>query len=98
MKRLIYASLPVQGQQLFNALPVAVRNLTGYTVDRFKYALDRFLLSVPDEPQIPGYTAVRRADSNSLLDMVKLSATFKLGDRVTPPSDGVVNVIAVSKD
>ena len=37
----------------------------------FKAKLDKYLASVPDEPQIPGYTSCRRADSNSLIDMVK---------------------------
>ena len=39
------------------------------SVDVFKGQLDKFLLTVPDEPQITGYTAQRRAESNSLLGM-----------------------------
>ena len=31
-------------------------------------ALDKYLSTVPDEPLIPGYTAQRRCESNSLLD------------------------------
>ena len=35
----------------------------------FKCALDKFLSTVPDEPLIPGYTSMRRAKTNSLVDM-----------------------------
>ena len=73
VQRLLYASLPVHGQQLFNSLPAEIRNTTGCTVDCFKRKLDKYLQTVPDEPQISGYTAQRRADSNSLLDMTRLA-------------------------
>ena len=52
-------------------LPKFIRNITGVGVEKFKDELDSFLQQVPDEPQIMGYTAMRRADSNSLIDMVK---------------------------
>ena len=41
-------------------------------VDKFKNALDTYLKTVPDEPQIRGYTGCRRVDSNSILDMKSL--------------------------
>ena len=82
---------------MFNSLPLDLRNSTGCSVDAFKRKLDRFLRTVPDEPQIPGYTAMRRADSNSLLDMVKVSAVSIPGDRASPPI-GVINDIAVDED
>ena len=65
------ASLPVRGQRLFNILPKELRNLTGCTVETFKRSLDKYLRGVPDEPQIPGYTALRRAETNSLIHMAK---------------------------
>ena len=65
------ASLPIHGCKLFNVLPQYVRNITGVDVDVFKRKLDSFLQQVPDEPQIIGYTANRRADTNSIIDMVK---------------------------
>ena len=65
------ASIPVRGQRLFNTLPKAVRNLTGCNVETFKHQLDKYLYGVPDEPQIPGYTAQRRADTNSLIHMTR---------------------------
>lgn len=104
VQKLVYASLPVHGQQLFNTLPADLRNFTGCTVDTFKRNLDRYLVSIPDEPKIPGYTAQRRADSNSLLDMTRLGHAYHRsvvevpGDTqtVTPGSPGVNAVIAVT--
>ena len=67
------ASFTVHGPRLFNTLPAMIRNLTCCSVDTFKKKLDRHLALVPDQPQIQGYTAQRRADSNSLLDMSGLA-------------------------
>ena len=72
VKRIRYASLAVKGPQLFNSIPADLRNLSNCSVDIFKRALDKFLAEVPDEPLIPGYTAMRRADSNSLVDMISV--------------------------
>ena len=66
IKNIRYACLSVKGPRLFNALPAELRNLTNISVKAFKRQLDRYLARVPDEPLIPGYTAMRRADSNSL--------------------------------
>ena len=74
VKRLFYASLPVHGQQLFNTLPTDIRSITRCSVDCFKRKLDEYLWTVPDEPQIPSYTAQRRADSNSLVDMSRYAS------------------------
>ena len=82
IQKLLYASLPVHGQQLFNTLPVELRNTTGCTVDSFKRRLDRYLSTIPDEPQIPGYTAQRRAESNSLLDMTRLGEAYHIVEEV----------------
>ena len=66
------ASFGIRGPRLFNTLPAHIRNLSGCSVDAFKHKLDRYLSTVPDEPQIRGYTAMRRAESNSLLHMTQL--------------------------
>ena len=68
------ASLVFNGAQLFNVLPKPLRDMSGVSLDSFKRALDQFLNTVPDEPQIPGYTACRRADSNSIIHMCKSKA------------------------
>ena len=73
VKKIRYASLAIRGPQLFNILPAEIRDLRNCSVEIFKRALDRFLVDVPDEPLIPGYTAIRRAYSNSHLDMILVS-------------------------
>ena len=69
-QNLIRSSFAVHGATLFNSLPKEVRNLTNCDKNYFKRSLDNFLKTVPDEPQISGYTVFRRADTNSLLDMI----------------------------
>ena len=79
-----YASLPIKGQRLFNEMPPNIRNISGCSVDSFKYHLDKFLKTVPDEPQVQGYTAQRRCDSNSLIDMTKFAKAHSMS-RVEVP-------------
>ena len=103
IKRLFYASLPVHGQQLFNTLPTDIRSITRCSVDCFKRKLDKYLWTVPDEPQIPGYTAQRRADSNSLVDMSRYASAHHQpvvevpGDSLTPGNRGCANSIAMAQ-
>ena len=78
VRRLREASLPVRGQNLFNIMPQHIRDIKNCSVDSFKRRLDAFLGTVPDEPQIPGYTAQRRAESNSLLDMTCLASSHSM--------------------
>ena len=72
IQALKHATLPVRGQQRFNTLPRDIRNMTGCKVDTFKRRLDNYLSTIPDEPQVLGYTAQRRADSNSVRDHGKV--------------------------
>ena len=69
-----YSSFAILGPRLFNSLPSSIRNKSGCTVDTFKFYLDKYLATVPDEPLVRGYTAMRRAESNSLLFMARLAA------------------------
>ena len=77
------SSLIVHGAQLFNCLPRCIRDISGHRIDIFKKNLDNFLRLVPDEPLVPGYTAMRRADSNSLLDLQGIirNITFNVDTR-----------------
>ena len=70
-----HGSFGIKGPRLFNTLPAYLRNLSGCSVDEFKRSLDRYLATVPDEPQIRGYTAMRRTDSNSLLHMAQFATS-----------------------
>ena len=58
---------------MFNVLPKPLRDMTDVKLETFKCALDRFLDTIPDEPQIPGYTACRWADSNSIIHMFNVN-------------------------
>jgi hypothetical protein len=70
VQRLIEGGFCVNGGNLFNSLPKSIRNLTNVDVLTFKSKLDGFLSTIADEPQSPGYTASRRAASNSLIHMI----------------------------
>ena len=70
---ILRSSFTVHGVQLFNAMPQHVRDATNVPVASFKKILDRYLSNVPDEPLIPGYTARKQAETNSLLHMSKLA-------------------------
>ncbi|KAG0710112.1 hypothetical protein GWK47_023471 [Chionoecetes opilio] len=72
IKTLLSTSLPHIGPKLFNNLPGKLRNLTECSVEKFKHHLDNHLQTIPDEPPVPGYTSVSRADTNSISDQVNL--------------------------
>ena len=67
------SSICYHGVKLFNVLPKNLRNMSGVSVQQFKSELDKYLATVPDEPQIPGYTQLRRSQTNSLVDMIPLA-------------------------
>ncbi|KAK2140291.1 hypothetical protein LSH36_1404g00023 [Paralvinella palmiformis] len=58
-------------------MPMTIRNLKNCPVDHMKRQLDKFLATVPDELQILGYTAQRRSEINSLLDMVQIASALR---------------------
>ena len=60
------ASLQVKGARLFNLIPRDLRDTNTGTVDHFKFRLDNWLATVPDQPTIQGRQ--RAASTNSLLD------------------------------
>ena len=64
------SSLRVKGAKLFNIIPQELRDTTSGNVDNFKFGLDSWLATVPDQPSIPGRQ--RAAPSNSLLDQAPI--------------------------
>ena len=102
IQKLREASISVRGPRLFNSLPKHLRDMRDCSKDAFKSALDKYLRTIPDEPQIQGYTASRRADSNSLLQMQRFSYTEDNKSKprvevVQSASGGCADDIAVSR-
>ena len=69
-------SFQVNGPRLFNCIPKRIRNMSKVSVDKFKEHLDKFLETVPDEPNVAGLTPATcnqhtAAPSNSILDQVR---------------------------
>ena len=73
IQALKHATLPVRGQQCFNALARDIRNMTGCKVDMCSRdgSINICPPSQTNHMQVLGYTAQRRADSNSVLHMAK---------------------------
>ena len=71
VKRAAEASLAVKGAKIFNMLPIHLRNISSDKVDTFKYELDRYLATIPDEPT--SEQEGRAAETNSLLHQVPMS-------------------------
>ena len=61
-------SLRVKGAQLFNLLPIVLRNSNHGDVLMWKNHLDHFLNDVPDQPTMRGLG--RAATTNSLLHQI----------------------------
>ena len=76
LQRLREGSFCVNGPRLFNSLPSYLRNMSGVSHLDFKKELDKFLRTVADEPLVCGYTARRRAESNSLQHMIPACSNF----------------------
>ena len=64
------ASLKVRGAHLFNCIPRDLRDTNSGTIENFKFMLDDWLTTIPDQPSIP--SRQRAAATNSLLDKVPL--------------------------
>ena len=71
VRRARKGSLSVKGARIFNMLPPELRNFSSDKVDQFKWKLDSFLKSIPDEPTI--VEEGRVAETNSLLHQVPLA-------------------------
>ena len=70
VKRAKERSLRVHGAQLFNLLPMSLRNENSGDYELFKNHLDLYLKGIPDQPTTAGLT--RAANSNSLLHQIPL--------------------------
>ena len=64
------STFAVKGAQLFNLMPLNLRNSNHGDIPMFKNHLDIYLWSIPDQPTTRGLA--RNAKTNSLLDQVPL--------------------------
>ena len=55
VRRIRESSLVVKEAQLFNILPIEIRNSEVTTLESIKYLLGQFLYSVPDQPTVSGF-------------------------------------------
>ena len=70
VRRARAATLAVKGANLFNLLPVNLRNSDHRDISMFKNHLDIYLQDIPDKPTVSGMGRV--AESNSLLHQIPL--------------------------
>ena len=70
-------SFQINGAQLFNCLPIYVRNMRNCSILDFKMKLDKYLETIPDEPQtnsmIPSACDNMARPSNSVLHQSRTS-------------------------
>ena len=71
VRKAMESSLPVKGSKLFYILPREIRDIDSLQADHFKHYLDQYLMTIPDQPTIPGFG--RAAATNSLLDQIPLT-------------------------
>ena len=76
IRRLREQSFQVSGPRLFNSLPPSLRKITKVPVDDFKFHLDKYLETIPDEPRTEGLTPsacdlFSAAPSNSIIDQAR---------------------------
>ena len=81
VKTITHHSFTHMGTRLFNSAPMGIRSLSGITTEKFKYHLDSWLSTVPDEPPTPGYPS----QTNNSLQCLSQEA---MGTRVPGDSGG----------
>ena len=74
IQKLRSSSFQFTGPTLFNSLPKKLRDLKQICVEDFKIYLDKYLMTIPDQPKVPGMTpAAMTSDSvasNSLIHWI----------------------------
>ena len=54
--------------RLYNSLPKYLRDIESVKTEKFKFELDKFLDTIPDQPKMPNY--VTASGINSILDQL----------------------------
>ena len=60
------SAITVFGLQLYNLLPKYLRDIKSVKTEKFKFELDKFLDTIPDQPKMPNY--VTASGSNRILN------------------------------
>ena len=60
--------MTVFGPRLYNSLPKYLRDIESVKTEKFKFELDKFLDTIPDQPKMTNY--VTASGSNSILDQL----------------------------
>ena len=58
--------ITVFGPRLYNLLPKYLRGIKSVKTEKFKFKLDKFLDTIPEQPKLPNY--VTSSGSNSILE------------------------------
>ena len=66
MQTIRFNSMTIKGPRIFNSLPVEIRNKSECSVQSFKFALDKHLKTIPDEPRVGRLIKYCAKASNSL--------------------------------
>ena len=61
-------AITVYGPRLYNSLPKYLRDTQSVKTEKFKFELDKFLDTIPDQPKMPNYFTA--SGSNSILDQL----------------------------
>ena len=61
-------AITVFGPRFYNSLPKYLRDIESVKTEKFKFELDKFLDTIPDQPKMPNY--VTASVSNSILDQL----------------------------
>ena len=64
-------AITVFGPRLYNSLPKYMRDIESVKTEKFKFQLDKFLDTIPDQPKIPNY--VTASGGNSILEAIASS-------------------------
>ena len=86
-------SLVIKGPKLWNCIPSKIRICLG-NFETFKSRLDKFLMTVPDQPVLPGREYSQRAASNSLIDQIStMNTDSRAARRVADSTHGEDQVV-----
>ena len=61
-------AITVSGPRLYKSLPKYLRDIESVKTEKFKFELEKFLDTDPDQPKMPNY--VTASGSNSILDQL----------------------------